>query len=218
VFLQITLVLSSIPALSIYESINCWGEYVEKMTVNQCTSCQMEVTDYYFLSIPQLLSWAKGKVIVMLCVKRPQDIPRAISSIIENNAQDRAFLEIRVGDLGRIKNAPGWNQVYYLAEGSSANDINTILSSQYSWLLPRIFAFEYDDGWENWGVNISQSITRLHKNGVKTLVPTEDQWYPSVEAQEAYFRDGFDIVYTYDTVNGVTARTNIDIERGIIPP
>lgn len=50
------------------------------------------------------------------------------------------------------------------------------------------------------------------------LVATEQQWYPSVAAQEGYFNDGFDIVYTYDTQNAVIARTNIDKQRGIVPP
>jgi glycerophosphoryl diester phosphodiesterase len=86
-----------------WESYDCWGKKVEEMTVAQCTTCHMEVTSYTFMSVPELLAWSAGKVITMLCVKRPQDIPRAISTIFENNATDRAFLEIKVGDLGRIK-------------------------------------------------------------------------------------------------------------------
>lgn len=69
----------------------------------------------------------------------------------------------------RIKNVPGWNQVYYLVECGSMNDINTILSPQYAWLLPRIFAAEFNDGWENWNANVSQTIASLHKRGVKAL-------------------------------------------------
>lgn len=37
-------------------------------------------------------------------------------------------------------------------------------------------------------------------------------------AQEGLFRDGIDVVYTYDTPNGVSARTKIDVERGVTPP
>jgi hypothetical protein len=69
----------------------------------------------------------------------------------------------------RIKNVPGWDKVYYLVECSSVRDINTILSPQYAWLLPRIFAAEFNDGWEKWNANITQIIDMLHKRGVKAL-------------------------------------------------
>jgi hypothetical protein len=69
----------------------------------------------------------------------------------------------------RIKTAPGWDQVYYLVECGSAGDVSTILSPQYAWLLPRIFAAEFNDGWKNWNVNITQIIATLHKRGVKAL-------------------------------------------------
>jgi hypothetical protein len=49
----------------------------------------------------------------MFCVKEPRDIPRAISTVIENGAQDRTMLEIKVGDLLALNltAAPGWDQV-----------------------------------------------------------------------------------------------------------
>lgn len=85
----------------------------------------MALTSYTFMSVPDLLKWSaekvlalwnnfsiSEKVITMLCVKRPQDIPRAISTLIENNATDRAFLEIKIGDLQRIKNASNWDKVW----------------------------------------------------------------------------------------------------------
>jgi len=212
---NIGVVMHSSP-IEVYESPLCWGEKVEEMTANECTSCQMELTTYHFITVPHLLEWANDKVIVMLCVKRPQDIPRAISTLIENNAVDRAFLEIKVGDLNRIANVSGWDKVYYLAEGGSASDIDLILSPSYAWLLPQIFTFEFDS-YTDWGVNIKEYINKLHKRGVRTLTPTS-KFFSSVAEQEKIFRDGFDIVYTYDTQNGVIARTNIDKERGVTPP
>jgi len=213
---NIGVVMHSSP-IQFYESIDCWGDKVEEMTAEECTSCHMEVTDYTFMSVPQLLKWADQKVIVMLCVKRAEDIARAISTLVENNATTRAFLEIKVGDLPRIANATGWDQVYYLAEGNSAADIDTVLSPKFDWLRSRIFTFEFDPSYPQWGVSIPKSIERLHQKGIRTLAATST-WYPSVDSQEDLFKAGFDVVYTYDTQNGVTARTNIDIARGITPP
>jgi hypothetical protein len=47
------------------------------------------------VQVPHLLQWAQGKSIVMLCVKEPRDIARAITTIIDSNATDRTFLELR---------------------------------------------------------------------------------------------------------------------------
>jgi hypothetical protein len=107
-----------------YESLNCRGKYVEDMTSEECTQCQMEITQYNFISAPYLLSWAEDKVNVMFCVKKSEDIPRAITTLIENNAAHRAFLEVHVGDLLDLeaKNVPHWEEVYYLAEMRSKDD------------------------------------------------------------------------------------------------
>jgi hypothetical protein len=201
-----------------YESPECVGERVEDMTLAQCTSCPMALTDYKFMSVPDLLSWAAGKVVIMLCVKRPQDIPRAITTIIENNATDRAFLEIKVGDLHWISNATSdWKKVFYVAEGGSLNDLNVMLSTTFDWLLPRIFMFEFDPSHTSWGINLPDTINKLHAKGMRTFTATP-KFYPSVATQEAIFNSGIDVVYTYDTQNGVIARTNIDKERGVSPP
>jgi hypothetical protein len=47
----------------------------------------------------------------MLCVKEPRDIARAITTIIENNATDRTFLELRLGNLQSVINLPFFDQV-----------------------------------------------------------------------------------------------------------
>jgi len=200
-----------------YESPTCWGKRVENMTAAECTSCTMALTSYTFISVPELLKWSHQKVIVMLCVKRSEDIARAISTLIENGATDRAFLEVRVRDLPIVANVSGWDKVYYLAEGGSAADIDKILSKDYAWLLPRIFTFEYDPSYQSWGIDIGKSIVRLHGKGIRTFTATS-QWWPSVASQEKLWDDGFDVVYTYGTQNGIIARTNIDKKRGVIPP
>lgn len=100
--------------IEIYESLDCVGKKIENMLAADIEKCKMALSNYTFISVPQLLAWSKGRVIVMLCVKRSQDIARAISTIIENNATDRAFLEIRVPDVvNLVPQAPGWEQVLF---------------------------------------------------------------------------------------------------------
>ena len=105
-------------------------------------------------------------------------------------------------------------QVFYLAEGGSAADVDAIFTSK---ALSRVFTFEFDPSYPSWGMNITQAIARLHARGIRTLTATS-KYLPSVKSQEDLFHDGFDVVYTYDTENGVVARTNIDKERGVTPP
>jgi hypothetical protein len=100
-----------------YESLNCRGKYVEDMTSEECTQCQMEITQYNFITVPYLLSWAENKVNVMLCVKKSDDIPRAITTLIENNAAHRAFLELDSSKVLQLEidQVPHWDEVYYVA-------------------------------------------------------------------------------------------------------
>ncbi len=95
------------------------------MTADECTQCQMEVTQYHFITVPSLLSWANDKVNVMFCVKRSQDIPRAITTLIENNATHRSFLEVHTDDFLSLEanQVPYWDQVYYVVEMYSRDDL-----------------------------------------------------------------------------------------------
>lgn len=217
---NIGMVMHSSP-IELYESVDCAGKRVENMTAEDAMKCKMFPTNQTFISVPILLDWAKEKVIVMLCVKEKTDIARAISTLIENNATDRAFLEIRTNDLAeQVLNAkpPGWNSVYYLAEMGNAADIDRLLSSEFKPLLSRLFTFEFDPSWSDWGINISDTmIKRLHPQGIRSLAATE-KTLPSKKSQEKLWETGFDIVYTYGTAAGVQARTTIDIQRGVIPP
>ncbi len=71
-----------------------------------------------------MLSWANGKINAMYCVKESSDIPRAITTVIENGAQDRAFLEFGVDEMLNIASvSPGWEQVYYVIEVSNSAEI-----------------------------------------------------------------------------------------------
>jgi hypothetical protein len=97
---------------------------VEEMTSDECAQCQMEITDYKFMKAPDFLAWAQDKVNVMFCVKESKDIPRAITTLVENNASHRAFLEVHVNDLFELEanQVPYWDQVYYVADMKSKDD------------------------------------------------------------------------------------------------
>lgn len=111
----------------------------------------------------------------------------------------------------------GWDQVYYLAEGSSAEDLSFVLSDAFDELRLRCPVFEFNTNYLKWGVNVSQAIELLHDKGHRTFTATSD-FFPSIESQVALFESGIDIVYTYDTPNGVTARKSVNTKRGISPP
>lgn len=119
------MVMHSSPIL-LYESINCFNKKVEEMTAEECKQCQMEITQYHFISAPDLLAWADGKVNTMFCVKETADIPRAVSTLIENNATHRAFLEISVNEVLGLEsdNVEGWDQVYYVINFGSTDEFN----------------------------------------------------------------------------------------------
>ena len=135
------MVMHSSP-IEIYESIPCAGKKVEDELASDLEKCTMALSKDTFISAPALLHWASEKVIVMFCVKESTDIARAITTLIEANATDRAFLEVHVGDLvSLVPSLPGWDQVWYLADASNPSDINATLGGP---ALHRTFAF----GWE----------------------------------------------------------------------
>jgi hypothetical protein len=92
----------------------------------------MEITQYTFLTVPQLLSWAENKVNVMFCVKESKDIPRAITTLLDNGASHRAFLEVHTDDFLALEanQTPFWDQVYYVVELKSHEDYDKCVICQ----------------------------------------------------------------------------------------
>ena len=203
----------------LYESVNCVGRRVENMTAAQIQRCQMEMTTFTFQTAPSLLAWADGKVNVMFCVKEARDIPRAISTIIDAGAQHRAFLEIRAGTLLQVPALapPGWDQVFYLAELGSAKDIDAMLAAPAA-LLQQTWGFEFDPSYEKWGLNITQVIDgKLRPRNISSLAATAANPTASEENHLQLWRQGFDVVYTYNLANAVKARVVINSGRGLSP-
>jgi len=218
---NIGMVIHSSPIL-LYESPNCYNVKVEETTASDLQQCKMEVTDYTFTSVPNLLSWADQKINVMLCVKESSDVARAISTLIENNATSRAFLELSIGEMFNleVQNIQGWDQIYYVVELSNSGDVASALAAS-SQLLSRMFLFEINADYEDWpGPNdLSVDIQAIHTAGIKTFTASKSNPVTStVNNHLDMFKIGIDVAYTYNLGNAVDARIQFNSQNNITPP
>ena len=215
---NIGMVMHSSP-VEIWESPNCWGKKVEEMTTEECESCKMAATNYTFISAPELLEWSESKVNVMFCIKKDSDIPRAISTLIENNASHRAFLEVGLGSfINTIKSEiPSWDQVYYIIEVSSSEDIQQLASLDTK-VLERAILIEFQKYWQ-WGDSLKKDIDTVHYLGLRSVGVTYANPLTATMSQHLeIFNSGFDVVYTYNLDNAANARTQINSQRGLQNP
>jgi glycerophosphoryl diester phosphodiesterase len=210
-----------------YESPLCVGRRIKNMTAAQVQRCPMAATNRTFITVPTLLDWARGKQIVMLCVKDTSaaGIARAISTLIEEKATRRAFLEIKINELIEhvsVAKPPGWDQVYYLAECNSMDDLTRLLASPQA-LLDRIFTVELDGNdptFPNWGgsKNVTKIVTeQLHPRNMRSFAASKEE-LPSIVDHVQLWNEGIDVVMTYNLKNAVMARIEVDKQRGILPP
>jgi glycerophosphoryl diester phosphodiesterase len=122
---NIGMVMHSSP-IEIYESFDCFHKKVEEHTAAENAACHMINTEYMFQPVPDILQWANDTINFMFCVKESSDIPRAISTLVENGATHRAFLEIGVSEMLDTvsNNVPSWEEVYYIIEMGDVNAFN----------------------------------------------------------------------------------------------
>lgn len=189
------------------------------MTSEECTQCQMEITDFTFITVPQLLAWAENKVNVMFCVKESKDIPRAITSLLKLNASHRAFLEVHLGDMLNLEQqqTPEWDQVYYVVELSNKNDLTTILAASDA-IKKRAFLLEFNSV-EDWGDNVQDDIILAKANGFRVFSKSRGSQVTATVANHLkLFKMGIDVAYTYNLTNAVQARQIVNAKNGILPP
>jgi hypothetical protein len=144
------------------------------MSADECSACHMVYTDYTFSTVPEVLSWADETINFMFCVKETSDIARAITTLIENNATHRAFLEISVSEMLDVviaENLEGWDRVYYVMNIHNPQELNRILSSTPE-ILKRTFLFEYNE-WEQWE-SLQENIALAKEAGIRTFAATKD--------------------------------------------
>lgn len=219
---NVGMVMHSSP-IEIYESINCFNKKVEEMSAEECQQCEMINKDYNFVSVPDMLSWADGKVNVMYCVKESADIPRAITTLIENNATHRAFLEVHVNEyLDTIaSNTPHWDEVYYVIEIKSPADIDTLLNNTACDDLckKRSFLYEIQDSLNREKYpDLDNDIERVKQNGIRVMgVTPSNPVTATVRNHLELFQAGYDVAYTYNLGNAVEARMQVNGENGIEP-
>jgi hypothetical protein len=189
------------------------------MTAAECSACHMIYTNYTFSPVPEVLSWAEDTINFMFCVKETHDIARAITTLIENNATHRAFLEISVSEMLDVvvaENLEGWESVYYVINMHTPEELNRILSSS-SDILKRTFLFEFNE-WEKWP-DLSENIALAKEAGIRTFAATKDNGLTAtVQNHLDIYHAGFDVVYTYNLDNAIVARIEVNTANGISPP
>ena len=188
------------------------------MTAEECQQCNMINPKYHFISVPDMLSWANGKVNVMYCVKESIDIPRAISTLVENNATHRAFLEVHVDEFidTVTSNVPNWEEVYYVIEIKHPEDIDVMFESCNDEALKRSFLFEFQN-YEDFP-DVQSDIARVKAKGIRTMAVSRDSPFTAtVQNHLDLFNAGFDVAYTYNLANAVEARIQVNTDRNISP-
>jgi hypothetical protein len=250
------MVMHSSP-VEVWESFDCFGKKVEEQTADENAACHMLNTSYTFQKVPDMLKWADDKINFMFCVKESSDIPRAISTVIENNATHRAFLEIGVSEMLDLveQDTEGWQEVYYIIEMGGVDSFNRcstwrgclLFSRYYAWwlfcaavmtvsltnyvltfhsmmnapaeVLQRTFLFEFGD-WASWDpATLNACLAAAKAAGVRTVGVSRDSGVgATVRNHLQIYQAGFDVVYTYNVENAVTARRITNIQRGVVPP
>jgi Glycerophosphoryl diester phosphodiesterase family len=209
-------VLAHSSPIQIYESLNCYNEYIEDMTADEIVQCDRVPTTQTFQRLDDVLSYIQGKMVVQLTVKRTQDYATVIGNVSDAGANDYAFFEVLLSDLqNELPTIPGWNDFYYMVdlsevpEDAGIPDISTVLAFHNPW----IFMVEFGPP-----TMLGSVVTStLHPAGVRSFI-YDDGTIVTEQTQVGYFDGGYDVVSTNSGANGVAARIVINTMRGISPP
>ncbi len=207
-----------------YESPECAGKRVENMTTPECEACPMALSNCTFTSAADLLAWANGSVNVMFCVKESRDLPRAIATLLEEGASHRALLEVGTGVfLAAVDaNTSGWDQVRFIVEVGSHDELTEFLASAPHGALDRVVVLEWPDDWQTaWPdpATLAADLAQVHGLGRKAVATTSSNpAEATVENHLAIWSAGFDAAYTYNLANAVVARVQVNSKRGLDPP
>lgn len=205
--------------IELFESVDCQGRKIEEMTAAEVTSCHLLGTKETFQRVDDLLAWAHGRTIVMLTVKVPADLPRAVEVGIENHAEDDLFYEVHAADfLNIVRKTPGWERLHYLVWLESPDDTDAVLAAGAT---KQGFMFEVMD-WTyppkyDLAAMTAWITNKLHPAGIRAFTSTDTK-NPTVENHQALFAEGFDVVMTYDLTNALQVRQAVNTARGISPP
>ena len=85
-------------------------------------------------------------------------------------------------------------------------------------VLARTFLVEFNDI-DNWGENLSSDVSKVHALGLRTFAKSNsDPVTATVQNHLDLYAAGIDVTYTYNLTNAVTARIQVNTQRGISPP
>ena len=77
---------------------------------------------------------------------------------------------------------------------------------------------EFQD-WETWDGDLTTDINLVKSYGIRTFAPTRSSPVTAtVQNHLDIFNEGFQVVYTYNLTNAVTARQTVNEDNGISPP
>ena len=206
-------VISHSSPIQTYESLDCSGKKIEKMTAAEVTSChRFPSLTQKFQRLDNVLNYLRGKMVVELTVKLSTDIARTIEEVHADHAEDFAFLEISTSDLQNlIPTIQGADSVYYLIDiGTNLTEVDTLLNTIKN---PRAFMYEFDPGVDA----SSLTPTRLHPAGVRSFTYTNAA-APTEPQLQALFENGYDVVSSQGAQNGVAARIVVNKSHGVSPP
>lgn len=204
-------VISHSSPLELYESVDCYNRVIETSTAAQVTAChRFPSTSEKFQTLEEVINALRGKLVVQLCVKRPQDYQRTVDAVHALHAEDFAFIEVNAGDMttwvAQLTNA---QDLYFLVNlASDTSQVAPLLALND----PRAFMFEFDPT-----VNVS-SITpnQLHPAGVKSFTYDSSGLLSTMQAK-SYFENGFDAV-SANVAAAQQARVQVNQARGVTPP
>ncbi|HEX9100778.1 MAG TPA: hypothetical protein VF997_01175 [Polyangia bacterium] len=201
-----------------FESFDCAGQLVEQMTAAEVTACHMlgSKTET-FQRVDSLLRWARGRTVVMLDVKVPTDLPRAIEVGLENQAQDTLFLEVHQSDYFQyVVGTPGWDQLHYLVWLDSPDSAAMVIADHHP---AQAFMYEMMPTYPNYDAAAMHAFITgtLHPAGVRAFTATDTN-NPTVANHQMLFDEGIDVVMTYDLTNGLQVRQSVNAARGVSPP
>ena len=197
--------------LQAFESLDCYNRKIEEMTAAEVTKChRVPSSTEIYQRLDDVLTYARGKLVVQICVKAQVDTAAIAAAVIAAGAQDFAFLEISTSDLQTlIPPIPGANQLWYLISVSDVSEVDTLLGTIKN---PRAFMYEFDPS-----VAVGSLVaTRLHPAGIRSF--TYDKNASATPAIKALFDASFDVVSTNAAMSTVQARIQVNTARSITPP
>jgi len=203
--------------IELFESVECVGKLVEQLTADEVTACHLIGSTSTFQRVDRLLAWARGRTVVMLDVKRPEDLVGAIRVGLDNQAQDFLFYEVHVRDFESIVvGTPGWDQLHYLVWLDSPADADRVIAANHA---QQGFMFEMDPTYAGWDATAMQQLisSKLHPAGIRAFTSTDSK-NPTAANHQALYDEGFDVVMTYSLTNGLPVRQAVNTARGVSPP